>query len=451
MSDRLAELALLYRDAALDGPELDELQAMLRRDGAMRDQFVELLYHGRLIHRMHTPQRAVIDPEPPRPQSEPKRRIIGTIGVAAGLAAAVMLALTHWVMQPNAEQSEPQTRGPRTSHVALLTDTRKAVFAERHAPVKLGDALEAGPIDLVPGHAQLMFESGAVVDLTGPCQFSMTGPNRGRLSAGSLAAFVPEKARGFTVDLPDGIEVVDLGTRFTTSTQPRIGSMIEIAEGRVEVRRGEHVQPLEAGQSLWIARAADRWLPDVHQITAQPLTGVRVAGALRSVAPPAAPAVWAVVPRAIEPVIYEEASGVRLTSDLAVTLRPAGPSSQTAGQILNRHDTLPAGTVVRSYMLYYKAPPGEPDAVQTASGSVTFDAPILGIVTTTDQLQQNAPLLDAADAQPLWQTPMTPFEGSDTIAFADGQHTLNFTCRALPGGADYLRIIVAHQPERDKP
>jgi len=80
-----------------------------------------------------------------------------------------------------------------------------------------------------------MFASAATVDLTGPCEFEMTGPNRGRLTSGSLEAFVPENAQGFTVDLPGGWRVVDLGTRFSLSTRQGGETLVAVKDGSVRL------------------------------------------------------------------------------------------------------------------------------------------------------------------------------------------------------------------------
>jgi hypothetical protein len=73
-----------------------------------------------------------------------------------------------------------------------------------------------------------------VVDLIGPCEFEMTGPNRGKLATGRIAAYVPERARGFTLDLPNGGRLVDLGTRFELRVD-ETGSTLQVFEGRVEL------------------------------------------------------------------------------------------------------------------------------------------------------------------------------------------------------------------------
>jgi len=89
---------------------------------------------------------------------------------------------------------------------------------------------------LKSGSAQIMFHSGAVVDLTSPCEFELTGPNRGRLTAGSLEALVPDRATGFTVDLPGGESMIGLGARFKLHVDQDRSSLLRVIEGAVELR-----------------------------------------------------------------------------------------------------------------------------------------------------------------------------------------------------------------------
>jgi len=152
------------------------------------------------------------------------------------LAATILLALTAWFIfsaEPRTLNPEPSPTPPAS--VATLTNTHNAVFANTAAPMQLGQSLPPGPIQLTAGKAQVMFASTAMVDLTGPCEFEMTGPNRGRLTAGRLEAFVPQNAKGFTIDLPGGSKVVDLGTAFEIDVAQTGCSVVHVAEGRVEL------------------------------------------------------------------------------------------------------------------------------------------------------------------------------------------------------------------------
>jgi hypothetical protein len=130
----------------------------------------------------------------------------------------------------------------------MLTHTEGAIFADAAAPMNLGRELSAGPIKLLAGKAQVMFNSTAVVDLIGPCEFRMIDDNLGILSGGRLKAYVPVAARGFTIELSDGTRLVDLGTQFFVDAESASRAVVGVLEGQVRVDVGEDHQMLTAGR-----------------------------------------------------------------------------------------------------------------------------------------------------------------------------------------------------------
>jgi hypothetical protein len=129
------------------------------------------------------------------------------------------------------------------------------VFADRTAPVTLGGELPPGILQLESGVAQVMFKSGAVVDLSGPCTFDMTESNRGRLLNGTLEAYVPPAARGFTVEVRDVLRVIDLGTRFRLAADAdRV--QVQVDEGQVQVVRLDSSGRVIESQTLAAASMA---------------------------------------------------------------------------------------------------------------------------------------------------------------------------------------------------
>ncbi|QNN21262.1 hypothetical protein HED60_02925 [Planctomycetales bacterium ZRK34] len=274
MSDRLVELTLLYRDGVIDPAALDELQSSLRSDATARDRFVELLYHGRLIHRLHAPGRVQTESQPPSPMTR-RRRVVGVYsGVALAAAALIALALTAWFVLSPAPQAPTPVPSPRSSHaIAMFSDcSADAVFADAARAPQLGQSLEPGSIRLVAGKAQLMFRTGAVVDLIGPCDFEMTQANAGVLHHGRLEAFVPGAAHGFTVRGPD-FSVIDRGTAFTLRIDPDRNAYVQVTEGRVIIQPndGSPAYDLAASESISFAAEARRYLRHNAAEPSQPL------------------------------------------------------------------------------------------------------------------------------------------------------------------------------------
>ncbi|MBI1368763.1 MAG: hypothetical protein GC162_08945 [Planctomycetes bacterium] len=169
--------------------------------------------------------------------------------LAALIVIAASLLFDFLPSTPHSQLPAPHSAAPAS--YAILSDlSNDAQFADGER--SLGEGLTT-PIHLTAGRAQLMFKSTAVVDLTGPCEFEMIGPNRGRLNAGKLEAYVPENAHGFSVALSDGSRVVDLGTRFEITATEDHRSWVNVTQGRVRIEpRVGAMQIVAAGGQMLI-------------------------------------------------------------------------------------------------------------------------------------------------------------------------------------------------------
>ena len=248
----LVELILTVVDPnapALDEQERAELNRALREDPAARDLLADFAYHGRVLHEALSAHR----PQPeqdPAPVIEPTRTGAGAYRLwwAASIAAVLALAASVWLINLNQQATVEDGPGASKANVATLTDLESAVFIDSNEPMTLGKTLTSGLIGLASGRAQLMFESTAVVDLIGPCRFVTTGPNRGRLIRGRLEAYVPTAAHGFNVQLPGGVRIVDLGTRFMVEIDDAGVARAVVYEGAIQVRDQTAAHRMTAGQ-----------------------------------------------------------------------------------------------------------------------------------------------------------------------------------------------------------
>ncbi|MBI1369779.1 MAG: hypothetical protein GC162_14125 [Planctomycetes bacterium] len=212
----------------------------------------------------------------------PGRSVWYTAAALVTLAAALL-----YVFLPTAPHSALPAPHSDTA-VAMLSDlSPDAAFAD--ASYALGSDLRAGEMALTRGKAQVMFHSGAVVDLTGPCELSMLGPNRGVLRSGTLNAYVPARAAGFMIQTPDGTRVIDLGTRFELSIDAPTADTLGVIEGRVQVVTTHESRVITAGQRVrvrdgriefagpdekwWQTYLAARLLNDAQAMAYYPLDG----------------------------------------------------------------------------------------------------------------------------------------------------------------------------------
>jgi ferric-dicitrate binding protein FerR (iron transport regulator) len=291
------ESVAVLSSAILGQPDA-ALADLLRQSPETRRAYVELMHlHADLRWELCGSRSVVVPPmssdalntSPNRARSAPQAASLRWSGWAgAAVAAVAALAIGLWTLMPIQQgESEIAARSgdsqgvTDSGSVATLTRSQNVRFVPGQPAFSVGSELPRGPISLVSGTAQIMFESTAVVDLEGPCTFDMTGPNRGRLVAGTLVAHVPPHAHGFIIDLPNGAKIIDLGTRFRIHAAPDGQARVVVIEGAVDlICEGHKPIRLAAGQSRQTladgspASVSDdpsaRWLARVYQTAQDP-------------------------------------------------------------------------------------------------------------------------------------------------------------------------------------
>lgn len=109
-----------------------------------------------------------------------------------------------------------------------------------------GDPLRADTeVSLESGMAELIFESGARVSLSGPCDLQIDGPDSFTLRVGDVSV---EASFGFEVATPSGT-VIDLGTAFGVSVTEAGESEVHVFEGEV-VFRAHDASGAKHGESI---------------------------------------------------------------------------------------------------------------------------------------------------------------------------------------------------------
>jgi len=251
----LVEAVIIGRASEAQHEQLDAM--IIENDDAARFYAAYMDLHATLAWRRRTRVQGLgfrVQGKPtPTLRPSPLRR-----GRSVWYAAAALLtlAITAWFLL----SPEPRTLNPEPTtaqRVAMLTGADEARWSRDSMPARPGGELPTGPLELAAGRAQVMFHSGAVVDLTGPCRFEMIGHNHGRLTRGRIESYVPDTARGFTVDVPGGGQIVDLGTQFDLHVDPAGDSHVTVLEGIVRMQRIGRTTglTLTAGQSAWFASA----------------------------------------------------------------------------------------------------------------------------------------------------------------------------------------------------
>jgi ferric-dicitrate binding protein FerR (iron transport regulator) len=143
------------------------------------------------------------------------------------IAAAAAIALLAVLVSRSDDSSKP---------FATLESARSSRWSSSDFPTAEGSRLGAGTLRLVEGLATLRFDSGAEVSLEAPADLKLVDSMNCQLLTGTAVANVPEAATGFRIETPSAM-VIDYGTRFAVSVDPRSGgTRTQVFEGLVEVK-----------------------------------------------------------------------------------------------------------------------------------------------------------------------------------------------------------------------
>lgn len=294
-----------------------------------------------------------------------------------------------------------------------------------------GESLGREWIELESGKIVVGFNSSALIEVRGPARFKAAGRNSCQLDYGSVLAYVPEDATGFSLDAPE-FKVVDLGTSFRVQVLKDHASSIQVLEGVVSVtsKADGKTRQLTAGLVVNAASGGAAKLLGSQELA--PVTSDRVVYRSKHV-PSLGRKGLKVDDRCF---LFLENSALRLPHD--VSLNAAVPGRHTrfdGGEGIVRR-----GEQVRSYLLHC-APSAGATEVQ---GEITFKHPIVGVISSSDKLNATNSLfgspwsLVCEDSQRGLES--APNNNADFIEILGDRRTLRFRLRTE--AIDQLRILV---------
>ena len=261
-----------YCDGTLDAAEVAALEADVRKDSAALDALIDYMdVHAQLrwvnsARATATPAipeslkpgaktptaplsaagvpmyRKGYEPQPFKIRPHHYALIAATLLAACGLAAYLLTAS----VDPKPDPVDPNQPGPAVA--TLIQSGSDGNLRTPHGYPAEGDSYGRGEYTLDSGTAEFMLTNSVNVKLRGSARMNMRNDMNVALTRGSASFVVPQGAKGFTVHLPDGAQIIDLGTAFTVRVDDEGRSLIAVTDGAVELVRGEHRLTLEAGQ-----------------------------------------------------------------------------------------------------------------------------------------------------------------------------------------------------------
>jgi len=136
----------------------------------------------------------------------------------------------------------------RSVEVGYLSSSVNAVWASVNGPIQPSHGLNAGPMKLVEGLAEITMETGATVIVEAPSELELEAPSRIFLKSGRLVVSIEHSTEDRFVVRTPRATVVDLGTEFGVEIDEQGNTLTHVFQGEAEMRSGS--DPLKYSEAL---------------------------------------------------------------------------------------------------------------------------------------------------------------------------------------------------------
>jgi Fe2+-dicitrate sensor, membrane component len=377
--------------------ELEHFEQILLNDPAARLAYIEHIHvHAELSH-LGGAAEALGD----EVFSERERPSLGMGAVIATvMTCCLILGLAVYVTLTRTGLDQT---GKVLGYIVPNTDQFPGLAARPNPNpevVRIGELL-----NLPFGMTQFQLSSGVACTLHGPARIRFESPSKVSLESGTFVANVPPEAVGFRVETPH-IEVIDLGTAFSLSvgseSEVRVFQGVVAVRSKSDSRRDSAPLLVRAGESIRFSGQLDT----DHQIekSVQPDSDPALAGLQRLygikslegeikllASPPQSLRMGRLVSDSFIHLIPER---VNAQLDRPVQVVPSFPRTYTSpGEYIPSE--LPSGTRYSSFLLHCDPVERKDSLVAT----VRFDHRIIGLIFSSDGLQETDSILGHPDVQ----------------------------------------------------
>ena len=236
----LNELASALADGRANASEHARLQELLAASSEARRFYVRSMMMSASLYEYAGEMQSE------RPEPANVIPISGWSRWVAPLAAAAAVLFGVWIARIFLGPNQPQPAEEPPEAVAHLSGSKDCKWIG--AVPASGDELVRGRhLELESGFAEVTFDSGAQLMLTGPATLDLRSAWEAELQHGTLKATVPPEAAGFRVSNA-AVDVVDIGAEFSMTAEDGAAEVFAL-KGAVEV------QPCYQGASGGQSRA----------------------------------------------------------------------------------------------------------------------------------------------------------------------------------------------------
>jgi len=240
-----------YLSGEISSEEMIQLEKDMLADEQLRKDFLAYARIDAALPAIVSEGGSLLDFAPPSTKPKP---FLKWAPVAALLVATASISSFFFF---------PENKAP-VAQFEKLTNCRW--INEQDKPNE-GDPLHIGQrIELSEGQAQLLFKTGAVLQLQGPSILELRGKNTAFLTLGSAEVLVDSKeSQGFTLGTPSS-KFVDLGTAFSATVAPDGLSRLEVSLGKVNlvVEDDHDTHLLQKGEAIFVEPGSHKILTRIE-------------------------------------------------------------------------------------------------------------------------------------------------------------------------------------------
>ncbi|WP_193211932.1 FecR domain-containing protein [Luteolibacter marinus] len=395
---RFDELVAVYLDGDLAEDEREELMAILGADPRVREELRRQLRVSGALARLR----------PERSDENFVRTVLPHLGCVAGESAD---EFTGRVMTSIRFTRRRRMALAMAAAIALLgtfagllvrgdagVATLYTAGSEEGKKVRASDRFE-----LSEGISRLEFGNGAVVAVEAPAALTVSSADEIILDHGRLNAWCPESAHGFQVTTVSAT-LTDLGTSFGVSADKNGTADFVVLDGQVEIVRDGEKRTLKKGAALRAVRQQGfselAYEPKPFHLTWPVASGIRSTRGEVIPAPPGTPEELALMENDDHILVIPERRDFIPRGPIRCDITAPGVYEGEA--IVGSQRLEPKRKrKVRSYLLRYNpvAVPGK-RKLKRIQGTVTFDRPVLAIITSSQKLNRTDTLLSKAPLPP---------------------------------------------------
>lgn len=376
--------------------------------------------------------------------------LIGWSSLAAcvGLSFGISHLLTIRRTQP--------MQTPTLPGLASITSTAPFDWATDSSLPRNGQ-IDAALYHLSFGTLRFEMSAGAAVCVSAPCEFEILSGKEIRVSYGRLTARLPNDEDELIIKMP-GLKLTDLGTGFGVDVEREGTALVSVFEGKVRLDKDQRETPtiLKAGRSMRLTAgkgsALNRSSFDPTPFRdLWPLTlGVDDLSDLIQFVPPSLNNRRLLMAHQSRERVFlmPEKQGVILDKPLLSDLSLTETSWPNSSEI----SSIPSGTRVSSYLLFYNPPKGVSIPTVNLTGTVTFNRKILGIICTAETLSLSDKVLEAdlLDNNLIAKRQLESVDGPggdlphDSLNLSSDRRSIHFDFSAREG-IDNIRILLTEE------